>query len=323
MLGGAIGDALGYPYEFYGTEAIFRVNEGKPVSKYEIDMDTGFAVISDDTQMTLFTMEGILNYLSGDSKSLTDSLYNSYLNWLLTQKKHYKPGLAGLMSIAELYECRAPGDTCLSALRSGICGTLDNPINNSKGCGGIMRVAPIGFLNPWRFDISMEAAKSAAITHGHPLGYIPAAILAATINNMVYHGEPLVTAVRHALNRAKEKFDCESVAFQKELIDKAIHNSCNGKSDIENIESIGEGWVAEETLAIAIYCSVKYFDNFEKAISAAVSHGGDSDSTGAVTGNLLGAELGLKKIPEKFKRNLEFYSLIIKYSEELYKALNS
>ena len=54
--------------------------------------------------------------------------------------------------------------------------------------------------------------------------------------------------------------------------------------------------MAEETLAIAIYCSLKYQNDFSKGIIAAVNHSGDSDSTGAVTGNILGALLGFDAI---------------------------
>ena len=80
---------------------------------------------------------------------------------------------------------------------------------------------------------------------------------------------------------------------------------------------LGEGWVAEETLAIAIYCSLKYCDDFEKAIIASVNHSGDSDSTGAVTGNIMGAYLGLKNIPKKMVDVIELKDLMLYLAEKM------
>ena len=63
---------------------------------------------------------------------------------------------------------------------------------------------------------------------------------------------------------------------------------------------LGQGWVAEETLAIAVYCALKYSNDFEKGVLTAVNHSGDSDSTGSVTGQILGAYLGFEAIPQKY-----------------------
>ena len=80
---------------------------------------------------------------------------------------------------------------------------------------------------------------------------------------------------------------------------------------------IGEGWVAEETLAIAIYSSLKYSSSFEDAIICAVNHDGDSDSTGAVAGNIMGAYLGYDSIPEYYINNLELKDVIIEIANDL------
>ncbi|MSS24027.1 ADP-ribosylglycohydrolase family protein [[Clostridium] innocuum] len=105
---------------------------------------------------------------------------------------------------------------------------------------------------------------------------------------------------------------------QIDLIDKAIALSKEDIDDLEAIRELGQGWVAEETLAIAIYCSLKYSDDFDKAIIASVNHSGDSDSTGTVTGNILGAYLGLKSIPKKYLDNLELKDVILEIADDLY-----
>ena len=57
-----------------------------------------------------------------------------------------EPLLADLVAVPELWVRMAPGNTCVSALRSGQSGTMEEPINDSKGCGGVMRVVPAGFV---------------------------------------------------------------------------------------------------------------------------------------------------------------------------------
>ena len=91
----------------------------------------------------------------------------------------------------------------------------------------------------------------------------------------------------------------------------------NREMDIDNIHRLGEGWVAEETLAIAIYCALRHQDDFSARIIAAVNHKGDSDSSGAVTGNILGALLGYGAIEEKWKRNLELSDVILEMADDL------
>ena len=88
--------------------------------------------------------------------------------------------------------------------------------------------------------------------------------------------------------------------------------------DLKAIHQLGEGWVVEETLAIAVYCAIKYEDDFDQALTAAVNHNGDSDSTGAVTGNILGAKIGLSGIPAKYTEHLELRDLIIEVADDLW-----
>ena len=101
------------------------------------------------------------------------------------------------------------------------------------------------------------------------------------------------------------------------LIKKAVDLSKNTFPDEENIRNLGEGWTAEETLAIALYCSLRYPENFSEGMIASVNHKGDSDSTGAVTGNILGAVCGYERIEDKWKNNLELKGLILETADRL------
>ena len=317
IMGGAIGDALGFPVEFYNYDEIRKYFDSKGIRNYPMNKGE----ISDDTQMTLFTIDGLVSNKEYDVKNI----YKSYLDWYATQNYPYSarynyPGYnkdSKLLNIEGLYNLMAPGGTCLSALGSKKMGTIENPLNNSKGCGGIMRVAPVGIFFTDSRDVAQNAAEIAAITHGHPLGYIPAAILACMINLIIYKNDTIKEALKESM-KIVEKLYPETNDV-KQLINKTIELSGNSLSDIENINELGGGWVAEETLAIALYCCLRYPDNFEKAIIASVNHSGDSDSTGAVTGNIMGAILGYKKIPRRYIENLDMSELIHEMAIKIYK----
>lgn len=108
------------------------------------------------------------------------------------------------------------------------------------------------------------------------------------------------------------------VEWMAELAERAIFLAESDQQDLKNIKRLGEGWVGEEALAIGLYCSLKYIDDFEAAMIAAVNHGGDSDSTGAVTGNILGAAVGYEAIPQFYKNDLEMHDLILHMADDLY-----
>lgn len=340
LIGGAAGDALGYPIEFFSWEEIQEHFGSNGITEYQINRKTGKALISDDTQMTLFTANGILygytrGCLRGIMAPIEDYIHMAYLDWLTTQTRAEREfcedsdkqkGISWLLDISQLYDNRAPGNSCLSALKSGRKGSITNPINDSKGCGGIMRVAPVALCSHMRWKsiqkTDLDGAKAASITHGHSLGYMPAAALVHIIHCAVYRNRNgninLYDIVEESKQTIIDLFTGDSnLTALISIIDKAVFFSKNSGSDEENIRQLGEGWVAEETLAIALYCSLKYSDNFSKGITAAVNHSGDSDSTGAVTGNILGAYLGYDKIEEKWKNRLELREILMEISQDL------
>ncbi len=151
LLGGAVGDALGFEIEFLPEEVIFERFGEFGITDYILH--DGVAEISDDTQMTLFTATGLL---TGTTRAMTrgirgkyeDYLRYSYLDWFRTQSEVFplsdEHRHSWLVNLPQMFSRRAPGNTCLGALEEGGHGTTARPINRSKGCGGVMRVAPIG-----------------------------------------------------------------------------------------------------------------------------------------------------------------------------------
>lgn len=337
LLGGAMGDALGYPVEFLKKEDILNKYGEAGITSYDL-APNGKALISDDTQMTLFTIKGILvgemrSCLNGVAGLPSCYVFYSYQDWLRTQNKTFSKTTATdnwLMDIPELNNRRAPGNTCLQALAhyhgtKPVDNFITNKINDSKGCGGIMRIAPLalryGTCNIENLDI--EAAQISAITHSHPLGFIPSAVLNHIINTIIYRNEnlSLKNIVIEAVNTVARIFDekeySDDINYMCKLVELAIELSTNDDTDINNINKLGEGWVAEETLAIAVYCSLKYQNDFSKAIIAAVNHSGDSDSTGAITGNIVGAIVGYDAIDSKWKNDLEIIDVLLEVANSL------
>lgn len=329
LVGGAAGDALGYAVEFCYLKAIYAEYGEGGIRDYKLR--NGKAIISDDTQMTLFTANGLLCGSASEATSGIKADYKAYVwrayrDWLKTQCGNEcvpDPKCSWLLDVPELNERRAPGNTCISAIEGGTGGSIKSPVNDSKGCGGIMRVAPVGLFfigeNYTADEVAMLGAETAALTHGHELGYIPAAALTYVVYALASGGctNPK-DAVVNSLAAVERLFpDAIHSDYFIELINYAIELSETDTSDIEAINKLGAGWVAEETFAIAVYCALKYCNDFEKAIIASVNHSGDSDSTGAVTGNIMGAFLGLNKIPEKFITNLELEPLIEEIAEDL------
>ena len=344
IFGGAVGDALGYPVEFMQEKSIFKEYGSKGITEYDKDYHTGNAVISDDTQMALFTAVGLL---VGDTRGRMRGIRayprhyvaRAYLDWLKTQESSLQAvnrherytkegGESWLLDVPELYARRAPGNTCLDALRQQKNGNtsydyIEAKVNNSKGCGGIMRVAPIAV--DYQMDIrqlDLEGAQLAAITHGHSLGYMPAAVLVHIINRIVFPPEGGKMSLKEIVLEARDTIEKifagdPHLPELTEIIDRAVRLSENDLPDLTNIHKLGEGWVAEETLGISLYCALKYQNDSSAGLIAAVNHKGDSDSTGAVTGNILGALLGYEAMEEKWKKNLELSDVILEIADDL------
>lgn len=323
LIGGAAGDALGYAVEFLLMKEI-NVRYGE-AGITEYDLNRGLARISDDTQMTLFTAGA---FLFGDNSEFPAGyMKRCYQDWYLTQNAPYpvedRATHSFLLQKKELFSRRAPGGTCLTAIMSGAYGTVTEPINDSKGCGGIMRVAPIGLFYTDRDTDGKEAAgyggDAAAMTHGHTLGFIPAAAFTYIIHALSRGETSLKKAVTESLDVISKLYPgARHLDDFLALMDDAVRYAESGADDAWVLGELGGGWVAEETLAIAVYCALKYQNDFDKALQVSVNHDGDSDSTGAVTGNILGALIGYEAIPEKYKNNLELHDLIIEVADKLY-----
>ena len=324
LLAGAIGDALGAPIEFHSIDSIW--------SQFGSDGLTGYApafgrigAITDDTQMTLFTAEGLLRAraraVDGGLVDHVGVMRLAYLRWLATQGQRVDDPMWGseyldsgwLVGVRELHSQRAPGSTCLGALISGGTGRPAHPTNTSKGCGGVMRMAPAGVLGADAFALG---ADFAAITHGHPSGFLASGAF-ATMTAELFTGRSLPGAIDGALAELQSAPESDETLH---ALDAAVALASSGTPPTpEAVESLGGGWVAEEALAIGVYCALVAPD-LRAGLLLAVNHSGDSDSTGAITGNLLGALHGVGALPIDWLDALELADVIELVGEDLASA---
>ena len=329
LLGGAVGDALGYPVEFLKESAIWAKYGPKGIQA--LSQAGHPALISDDTQMTLFAANAIV-YTRQQGGSLDKNLWAAYREWLGTQWNtsrmddpvHPKMWVYG---DPRMHARRAPGICCLNTIRHSLNGgTPKESVNNSKGCGTVMRAAPFGLAVSGKTNwgngsvaVHEMATCDAALTHGHKLAWASSSMLAQIIYYIVqrypeggYGLENVIPHVNFPGDETAHKLLMRAVKLAR---DPAV-------SDLDGIHALGEGWVAEEALAIAVFCAVRYQDDFAAAIRAAVNHKGDSDSTGAICGNILGAWLGKEAVEAAFDlQNLELRDVIERMAEELFEAV--
>ena len=331
LLGGAVGDALGAPVEFLDLDEIVSAYGEGGIRDYAPAYGK-LGAITDDTQMTLFTAEALLSAhvasaQQGQEPDFFRAAAAAYARWLMTQENSrlISTGNAKsswLLQQKKLFSRRAPGTTCLSALQTSR-GKVARALNDSKGCGGVMRIAPVGMYfayslngeqNPARLlsNVFATGCDLASLTHGHPSGFLSAGAF-AVIASLVLVGNSLTDAIQAA------KQELRNHPSHKETLAAIEKAECLANSrprERSVLRELGKGFVAEEALAIGLYCALSTKD-FEEGIILAVNHSGDSDSTGTITGNLLGAAAGVEAIPQRWLAQLEMRSTIEAIADDL------
>ncbi|MER7014918.1 ADP-ribosylglycohydrolase family protein [Saccharopolyspora sp. NPDC000359] len=324
MLAGAVGDALGYAIEFHDIDMIRR-NHGDSGLTEPVLRD-GVAQISDDTQMMLFTLEGLIRaHVARRIKPVDNDpvpeVQHAYQRWFHTQNQpwqraggpyaqHLQQPDGWLITNPALFAARAPGSTCMSALarfaQTHQHATPQAAINDSKGCGGVMRAAPVAVWSHDPAEVFYAAVGTAALTHSHPSGYLSAGVLAVVVHQLI-RDVPLPEAVRVARELLLRWRGHEE---QLAVLDRAVELAQRGPVAPEVIkDTLGQGWVGEEALAIGLYAALAT-DNLRDALLLAVNHSGDSDSTGIVCGNIAGALHGARAVPPEWLGALELREVI-------------
>lgn len=277
VYGAAIGDALGAHVEFLSLEQIKE--EYGPSGIQDL---REHAIWTDDTQMTLALTRAVLRTKDQDVESIMKEIAKEFILWM------DDPGLS-------------PGMTCMNAvyqLKQGVS-WRESGKNNSKGCGTAMRVSHLGYVYRDEPDkLKQVAALSSRITHGHPAaeaGSIAAAFLVKLALDAIPLGHFLVN-LRPIVQEISPDFD-----KQMELLKKVIEEDLSVE---QGLAKLGNGWIAEEAVAMALYAVIKNPNDFVQTVRSAVNISGDSDSVGTIAGGISGALLGIDAIPESWVEKL-------------------
>lgn len=190
-----------------------------------------------------------------------------------------------------------------------------------------MRIAPIGLfagldgpmpedMPPLAFELACESAKS---THGHVSSTLASGFFSLVIAHLM-RGASLAGAVVSSMGWVERSENSQEVSA---AIQGALELAGSDVSSTpETVERLGEGWVAEEALAISLFCALRA-QSFEHAVRLAVNHRGDSDSTGSLTGQLLGTLWGADCLPERWLQQVELHDIIEQLSHDLIAAVES
>ena len=280
IFGLAIGDALGYPTEFMPLSAIKSTYGPTGIQ----DFPKSPALFSDDTQMSIAVAEALVRAGDQDLDTLMDAVRDEFIRWRRSPENN-----------------RAPGNACLagvSRMERGVHWS-ESGIADSKGCGSAMRVAPIGYLYQHDPEKLKAAARASGIcTHGHRTA-VAASIGAAYLVKLALDDVPPDQMIPALL------------AFTKGIsgeFDRAILkvDECLDWEDEEKaLEFLGRGWIGEEAVALALYCFLRYPDDYAKTVLRGANTAGDSDSIACIAGGISGARLGVSGIPAKWGRDIE------------------
>lgn len=280
LFGLALGDALGWPTEFISLPAIYS-----RYGQHGIQEPPDPALYTDDTQMTIALTEGLLDAgLEADIDTQMQAITKRFIVWKNSPENN-----------------RAPGNTCMAAVRHLEEGRTwrEAGIVNSKGCGSAMRVATIGYLYQNDEAKLREVAKqSGIITHGHSAA-IAGSIAAAYLVKLALDGIAPEEYMRRLL------LFCDGISEDFDRAITRLSHVLGWGSETHSMRHLGEGWTAEEAVALALYCILRYPDDYVAAVRRGATSEGDSDSIACIAGGIMGARLGLNAIPQDWRERCE------------------
>lgn len=337
LLGGALGDALGYAVEADSIGAIRRRFGARGLTGF--DALSGSWPFSDDTQLTLYTVDGLVEALEwandGVGADVNACLWLAYLRWLANQGEDAgasapAPQPRWIDGNEVLRQRRHPEQDCITGLASGEMGTSVRPVNpEAKGAGTVMRSAPFGLIPHIAPDAVYKLSSDAAsLTHGHPSARQSAGIFSLLIHKLV-SGEALRDAAAAVAAHAATLPDVAPEL--PERLEAALRLADNAIVDPEElVHVLGGGRMAEEALAVALYAVLATLPaddadagpgrHFRDAVVLAVNHDGPSSTTGSLAGNILGAFYGEDCLPAQWLGALEAPGVVRGMANQLVKV---
>lgn len=298
MVGLAIGDALGFASEFRSRAKILATFGPQGITDFVAQLDPRWPVpphivghklppgtYSDDTQMAICVAEAILSTAGRDLDALMVEMGRRFVEWSDSPDNN-----------------RAPGETCMTGCRNLAAGVSwrGAGVAQSKGCGSVMRVAPIGLVlgkdRAWLLEVSRA---SSVLTHGHDAAVESCAAIALAVDLALHRTSP-EDIVRAVTAECAPRSPDLAEALRK------LSEHRNSPPELALSEAgVGEGWVAEEAAVSALYCFLRSPDDFEATVLTGTNTDGDSDSIACIAGAISGAYNGLAAIPSRWRERVE------------------
>lgn len=296
VVGLAVGDALGYPAEFRSRAQLLREIGPEGLTGFVALKDPRFSrplfvgaghppgTYTDDTQMTIAVAESVLAAKEAGLDALMTEMSDRFVAWSQSESNN-----------------RAPGGACIEGCRKLAQGIpwRESGVRESKGCGAAMRVAPIGLFYENLDNVAEVARASSLLTHGHPAAKEGAAAAALMVALALKGVGP-----EEMFNEIDRCCSLHSRDFAN--VWRMLPNLINEPPERVLVKGVlGEGWVAEEAVASAMYCHWRHPNDFRQAVLTAINTDGDSDSIGTITGSVAGVHLGVDAIPAAWRQEVE------------------
>lgn len=280
LFGLALGDALGRQTEFKNLRGIRQIYGPQGIQE-----PPNPALYTDDTQLTIALTEGLLldSGLNAPLEEQMNAIGIQFIRWKNDAPK------------------RAPDDTCLRGIRRFESGSSwdSSGIDDSSGSGATTRVASIGYLYQNDDDRLREIAQaSAAFTHRHP-GAIASAVASAYLVKLALNNTPVNQFLQQVIQF------CGGISEDLDAALLRVGHVLGWMDEEAAMRHIGEGWNGVETVALAIYCVLRYTDNYTDCVRRAANTNGNSDSIACIAGGMMGARFGLNTIPVKWATRCE------------------
>lgn len=301
IVGLAVGDALGFPVEFIGSEEIRRRYGPHGVTDFVPPRTHPLGSYTDDTQMSLAVARALLHSGRGSVDEVLSAIAAELARWAQSPEND-----------------RAPGSTTMSACRRLAAGRTwrESGVSESKGCGSTIRTAPVGLYYLRDRDRLIEiAGQSSIITHGHP-----SAVAGAIANALAVALAVLGTPPDEILRDITETTASISPEFAEKMrqVPEVLQMAPDGAFDV-----LGDAWVAEEAMACGLYCFLRSPADYRTTVLTAANTSGDSDSVACIAGGISGAYNGLLAIPEKWRTGVENSAGLLSTASALWEAAGS
>ena len=279
LLGVAVGDALGAPFE--GARKVDRVGLER------LKAEPGPLRYTDDTHMTLGLAESLVKKSEFDGRHVAMTFARNY------GQEPWRGYGSGPPQVFRLMEEGVPWDEAGKMLFAG---------KGSYGNGAAMRVTPCGLLYHRHLEkAAFMAGQSAMITHAHDLGIEGAVLQACTVAFLV-NIDPSVPLDLSALLGFLDT--CAGSPVYREKLLQVRELATQAPVD-EIARQVGNGIAAYEAVPAALWALLRNPGSFSGVVLDAISLGGDTDTIASMAGALSGAYLGEPAIPGVWRERVE------------------